>query len=105
MGLADSLCPLCAFERLARVRLLTATGGYREATSRLDLPVALFPEALEVVWALERARVKERLGDRGEAIDDYAFVAQSWRHADPEFQPAVAEARAALGRLTAEPRE
>ncbi len=33
-----------------------------------------------------------------------SFVAQSWMRADPELQPVVAEARAALGRLTGEPR-
>jgi serine/threonine-protein kinase len=104
MALPDSLCLLCAFEPLARVRLLTATGRYREAAPRLELPIALFPEALDVVWALERARVNERLGARETAIDAYSFVAQSWRRADPELQPVVAEARAALGRLTAEPR-
>jgi hypothetical protein len=87
------------------VRLLTATGRYREAAPRLDLSLGLFPEALDVVWALERARVNERLGARDKAIDAYSFVVQSWRHADRELQPVVTEARAALGRLTAEPRQ
>jgi len=31
-------------------------------------------------------------------------VAAVWMHADPELQPYVAEARAALARLAAEPR-
>jgi tetratricopeptide (TPR) repeat protein len=104
MTLPDSLCLICAFERLARVRLLTATGRDREAAPQLDLSIALFPEVLDVVWALERARVNERLGDRDKAIESYSFVTQSWRQTDPELQPVVAEARAALGRLTAEPR-
>lgn len=104
-ALPDSLCLICPYERLARVRLLTATGRYREAAPRLDLSLGLFPEALDVVWALERARVNERLGARDKAIDAYSFVVQSWRHADRELQPVVTEARAALGRLTAEPRQ
>ena len=55
------------------------------------------------MWALERGRVNERLGNRDQAIAAYSFVAQSWMHADPELQPVVAEARAVLGRLTGEP--
>jgi serine/threonine-protein kinase len=105
VALPDSLCLICALERLATVRLLTATGRFREAAPRLDRPISQFPEVLDGVWALERARVNERLGDRDKAIDAYSFVAQSWRQADPELQPVVAEARAALGRLTAEPRQ
>jgi hypothetical protein len=31
-------------------------------------------------------------------------VANVWRHADPELQPYVAEAREGLGRMTSEPR-
>ena len=104
MALPDSLCQVCAFERLARVRLLTAKGRDREAAARLEAPITQFPEALEVVWALERGRVNDRLGNREKAIESYSFVAQSWRRADPELQPVVAEARAALSRLTGEPR-
>jgi protein kinase-like protein len=104
MALPDSLCPVCAYERLARVRLLSARGRDREAAVQLEAPIAQFPEALEVVWALERGRVNDRLGNRDKAIEAYSFVAQSWRRADPQLQPVVAEARAALSRLTGEPR-
>jgi hypothetical protein len=54
--------------------------------------------------ALLRARVNERLGNREKAIAAYRFVADVWRNADPELQPYVAEARAALKRLSGEPR-
>jgi hypothetical protein len=53
---------------------------------------------------LERGRVAERLGEREKAIESYRFVTEAWRRPDPELQPFVAEARQALGRLTAEPR-
>ena len=66
--------------------------------------MAGFPGAFDVVWALERARVNDRLGNEEEAIEAYAFVADSWRNADPELQPVVEEARAALARLSGEPR-
>jgi hypothetical protein len=104
MALPDSLCPVCAYERLARVRLLTAKGRDGEAAARLEGPITQFPEALEVVWALERGRVNDRLGNRDQAVEAYSFVAQSWRRADPQLQPVVAEARNALSRLTGEPR-
>ncbi len=56
------------------------------------------------MWALEGGRVYERLGQREKAIANYGFVVDVWRHADPELQPYVTEARAALKRLGGEPR-
>jgi hypothetical protein len=53
---------------------------------------------------LERARSAERLGERGRATREYQFVVDAWRHADPELQAYVAEARGALERLTGQPR-
>jgi serine/threonine-protein kinase len=103
MALPDSLCDVCAFERLVRVRLLGAKGRDREAAALLDIPISPFPDALDVVWTLERARVNDRLGEDEKAVEAYSLVAQVWRHADAELQPVVAEARAALSRLTAEP--
>ena len=48
--------------------------------------------------------MNDRLGNEDEAIEAYAFVADSWRQADPGLQPVVEEARAALARLSGEPR-
>ena len=104
LALPDSLCPVCAEERLTRVRLLAAAGRDAEAASQLAQHVGGIPSAFQVVWALERARVNDRLGNEEEAVEAYAFVADSWRNADPELQPVVEEARAALARLSGEPR-
>jgi len=57
---------------------------------------------VEILRALERGRVNERLGNRERALEGYAKVVQAWRNADPELQPYVEEARAALTRLSAE---
>jgi hypothetical protein len=57
-----------------------------------------------VLATLELGRIAERLGEREKAIESYRFVTEAWRRPDPELQPFVAEARLALGRLTAEPR-
>ena len=60
---------------------------------------------VELLRALERGCVYERLGNRARAIEGYSLVVQAWRSPDPELQPFVAEARKALERLSAEPRE
>jgi serine/threonine-protein kinase len=100
----DSLCWSCAYVRLTRVRLLAATGQDSEAAQLLERRLSEFPTGLEPVWTLERGRVNERLGNREAAVDAYQFVADVWRHADPDLQPYVDEAKAGLERLTAEPR-
>jgi len=101
----DSLCLHCFLGHLAHARLLSVKRQDAEAARLLDQrtpgPDELSPS--EAVWALERARVNERLGNRDKAAQNYAFVARVWVNADSSLQPLVAEARAALGRLSAEP--
>jgi hypothetical protein len=41
-------------------------------------------------------------GDRARATTDHQYVAEAWRHGDPDVQPYVQESRAALQRLTGE---
>ncbi len=55
-----------------------------------------------VQWALERARLNDVLGNHAAAREDYSYVLDAWRNADPELQPYVAEARGALMRLAGE---
>jgi len=91
------------YERLTLARLLAALGRDREALAVLDRGFPWTYQALErAPWALERARLAERLGDREKAKYWYGYVAKVWRHADPELRPYLVEAQAALGRLTAE---
>jgi len=98
LALPDSLCPDAQQLREVRFRLLAATGRDHQAAAVFD-----GSHDRRVPLMLERARLAERLGDRPTAINYYRFVAQAWLHADPELQPYVAEARAALQRLTGEP--
>ena len=98
-ALPDSLCELCSVPRFVYARLLASTGRQREAAAILAERSTLLPSAIDVLWALERARVAERLGDTATARRSYAVVASAWRDADADLAPVVDEARTALKRL------
>jgi hypothetical protein len=75
-----------------------APGGARKRPAGGRSPGSLVvdhPSPFFVIARLERARIAEQLGDRDTAIRWYRFVVAAWRHADPELQPRVAEARTA----------
>jgi hypothetical protein len=101
-AIADTACWYCYLPRVTRVQLLAATGREEDAKMLLDddlpTPTAV-GRAMDIVWALERARINERLGNLNEAIEAYALVARAWERADQELQPFVDEANAALLRL------
>ena len=99
-AIADSVCQsnLCYQYRLTKAQLLTAVGRDREAATLLAQEFPLTTPG-RVLWMLERGRVAERLGDKATAADAYTFATLAWARADPELQPAVAEARAAMRRL------
>jgi hypothetical protein len=90
-------------ERLTLARLLAARGRAQEAMAVLDAGYPQpWPWPSRALWALERARVAERLGQRDKAGLWYTYVADVWRHADPELHPARAEARLGLARVWGE---
>jgi len=99
----DTLHPCQYQNRVTLVDLLIATGHLRGAAQRLQRRWPGTSECSDgvddVLWTLKRARLSDRKGQRESAIADYDLVATAWRTADPELQPYVAEARAALARL------
>jgi tetratricopeptide (TPR) repeat protein len=108
-SLPDSTCGLvsCYAQKLTEARLLQAAGEERRAIELLDRWVELQgdfspPDPLAV---LELARLAEHLGERDKAIKSYQYVANAWRHADPELQRYVEEARSGLTRLVGESRQ
>jgi hypothetical protein len=101
--LPDSLCQRCYAASLDRLRLWETRGQYRRVLEGAERVNAV-PVASEVMRALIGARAAERLSDRRRAIEEYQFVADAWRHADPPLQAYVDEARQGLARLTEEPR-
>jgi len=95
-------CFGCYRERLAYARLLAADGRDQDAADILrGAPTAIWESRNpgQIIWALERARVNERLGNTEQAISDYRFVSAVWRNADDVLQPFVTEAHEALRRL------
>ncbi len=101
-SLPDSLCAVCYFERLTLAQLLSARHEDEKAAKLLDRSLTELTVPSHVLWALERARVAERMGNRAKASRDYQYVADAWRQADPQLQPYVTEAREALSRLAGE---
>ena len=95
----DSLCELCSMPRLMQAKLLASTGRPREAAAILVDRPTLLPSAIDVLWALERGRIAERLGDAATARQSYGLVVGAWREADVDLAPVVGEAQAALRRL------
>jgi tetratricopeptide (TPR) repeat protein len=111
-SIPDTLCIVndCFYEKLIEARLLTSQGQARQAGAVLDRWVwsggghflgSLAVGPLFVLGVLERGRIAEGLGERQKAIDSYQFVVDVWRHADPELEPYVREARAGRDRLAA----
>ncbi len=100
-SIPDTLCMVnyCFYEKLTEARLLTSQGQARQAGALLDRSVWIGGGPFLVIAVLERGRIAEGLGERQKARDSYQFVVDVWRHADPELQPFVVEARAALTRM------
>jgi eukaryotic-like serine/threonine-protein kinase len=95
----DSLCEMCAVPRYEYASVLASRGRLREAASILADRPSLLPSALDVLWALERARVAERLRDLPTARQSYAVVVAAWSGGDDDLAPIVDDARRALVRL------
>jgi hypothetical protein len=103
-AIPDTLCieSYCYNEKLTEARLLNALGLARQAGAVLDRWVWSGDGPFFVLGLLERGRIAEGLGERQKARDSYQFVIDVWRHADPELEPYVREARSGLERLAVE---
>ncbi|CAN5473825.1 hypothetical protein BH09GEM1_BH09GEM1_43060 [soil metagenome] len=98
--LSDSLIVL-PIDQFVRAQLVARTDPRRALTmlSRMSPMVDL----LYVARELARARLSERVGDREQAVDSYAYVAAAWRNSEsPQLRDAVKESTTALSRLDAD---
>jgi len=102
--LPDSVCP-CLPDRIVTAQLLEARGRWSEAADVLESSAPIdWLDPAEGLWRLERARLAERLGQHDKAEQEYRYLADLWRTADPELRPEVEAANAALKRLAGEAR-
>jgi serine/threonine-protein kinase len=92
--------------RVTEAQILSRLGRDAEALELFEeaYPLASWWGPTRVLAKLDAARAAERLGQKKRAKDHYQFVVDVWRHADPELEPYLREAREALQRLMAEPR-
>ena len=108
LALPDTACfTFCGIDALERAQLLEARGRPQEALDWLDRTPGgsmLPPLPSDVLRTLAHGRLQERLGQRDSAIEAYTYVTAVWARADSVLQPYVAEARAGLARLSAEPK-
>ena len=89
-----------AFVRFLRARALEATGRGAEAEGWYEgLSASPYEIAFRGPASFHLAQIREGTGDRDEAIRLYREFLDLWKDADPELQPMVEEARAALERL------
>jgi hypothetical protein len=111
LALPDSVFARDWRVRLLKFQLLAAAGKDREAATVFDAAVLPATSPRWVLGVLERGRVAERRSQRDpdagmrniervRAAECYRFVADVWRHADPELQPYVTEARKGIERLS-----
>ncbi|MEP6622162.1 MAG: serine/threonine-protein kinase [bacterium] len=98
----DSVLSL-PIDQFVRARLLERTDPRRA----LDLlgRMTSTSDILYTARQLERGRIAERINEREQAVDAYAFVVAAWRNADAgPLRDAVKEATAALTRLDSDGR-
>jgi tetratricopeptide (TPR) repeat protein len=84
---------------LVTARLEVAAGEPAVAGPRLSETMATLGMAFRADAEELRGRIAEQRGDTTAAIGAYRNLVELWRDADPELQPRVAAARAALGRM------
>jgi tetratricopeptide (TPR) repeat protein len=107
-AIPDTLCladgaGTCFHLNLTLARLLAARGEDRHAGALLDRWRWSGGSTPSFVLAtLELGRIAERLGDTRKAAECYGLVMATWRRADAELLPFVAEAREGLARLGVE---
>jgi len=97
--LSDTLCLSCYYDRLTTAELLVARGKYADADRLVRQRVYAMLTPVELLMAMQRARIAEHLGNSRSAMRDYARVASAWRAGDPEVQPFVREASRQLAAL------
>jgi tetratricopeptide (TPR) repeat protein len=90
----------CDGPHLILGRFFAESGDLAQAARWLSPPHHTVVPPLTTAFALERGRIAERRGSEALARREFEYVVGMWRGADPTLAPLVAEARAALARLS-----
>ena len=113
---AEGVCNLCPLPLLGRAYELageadSAITVYERYVTTANTYRVIGPGPIIGTDAYYLAETYQRLGElyeergrRDKAIDYYSHFAALWKHADPELQPRVADARRRITRLSGEPR-
>jgi serine/threonine-protein kinase len=90
--------------RVTEAQILSRQGRDADALELFEeaYPLPGWWGPTRVLAKLEAARTAERLGQSKRAREHYQFVVDVWRHADPELEPYMREARVGLERLATE---
>jgi eukaryotic-like serine/threonine-protein kinase len=103
LALPDSIIADDWRVRLLRFQLLAASGRHSQAAAVFNEQILPPLSPVWVLGVLEVGRMAERDGARNRAAECYRFVSDVWRHADPELQPYIAQARAGFERVRVTP--
>jgi serine/threonine-protein kinase len=95
----DTLCLRCDQDHLTTALCLEKGQDFDAADKILRQRLFSLITPAEIVMALERAKVAERLHHRDVALRSYQLVIDAWRYGDPQVQGLVLEAQAGVRRL------
>jgi tetratricopeptide (TPR) repeat protein len=105
---AGNACATCGYPWLARAYEQAGNVDSAEAYYRrfVDLPSAdLWYDDAHMVHSLQTlGQIYETRGDKPRALEAYSRLATLYRNAEPQFKPVYDKAKAAMVRLTGEPR-
>ena len=105
---AGNSCATCGYPWLARAFEQAGNVDSAEAYYRkfVDTPSAeLWYDDAHLVHGLQTlGQIYETRGDKARALDAYSRLATLYRNAEPQFKPVYHKAKAAMVRLTGEPR-
>jgi hypothetical protein len=87
--------------RFLQAQLAARLGRAREALELYNgFPGVSLYDLIYLPWSrFRQGQLREQLGDRAAALDDYRAAAALWRVPDPEVRPVADSARAAVTRL------
>ena len=98
-ALPDTLCIACYIDRVTAAQLLSAKSRNADALRLLDQRLNTLITPIEILIALQRAPLEEKLGRPRDAYDSYKRVVDAWSRGDANLQGYVDTARREMRRI------